>query len=257
MISGPLDRRWRRLAWSAIVAIVFNVLLLAELLHSATLLWGSKRGAAEIVHSKQLLTLEVRPETTPQPPAAQPKVQKIQQVAQAQIAAPPPLHELSREKPDASPQPPAPPKPSTLESRISRDERDFASTVAKLNAANDPHAIATMDPATKGGSNKSYSFRVPGGHSSTEGYGIITPSQSWHERGANCYYAHYEYTYPDGAEETGNIVWPVCYDPGADPFKEGRREMPFPLPIAGYRLPAGTDLPPIEKDVYSRWIAQQ
>jgi hypothetical protein len=33
--------------------------------------------------------------------------------------------------------------------------------------------------------------------------------------------------------------------------------MPFPLPLAGYRLPPGTDLPPIEKDVYARWISEQ
>jgi len=25
----------------------------------------------------------------------------------------------------------------------------------------------------------------------------------------------------------------------------------------GYRLPPGTDLPPIEKDVYSHWISEQ
>ena len=47
--------------------------------------------------------------------------------------------------------------------------------------------------------------------------------------------------------ESGDIEWPFCYDPGSDPFKESPHQIPFPLPLPGYRLPADAQLPPIEK----------
>ena len=40
--------------------------------------------------------------------------------------------------------------------------------------------------------------------------------------GEDCYYGRYEYTYPDGARESGNISWPFCYDP-ATIRSSGRR----------------------------------
>jgi hypothetical protein len=257
MISGTSDRRWRRLAWSAFAALILNVAILTAVLHIAPKLWGPKKGEEQI-RSTTFLSLEKRQPPTPQPQAPVPQQHPKPVVAQVIPAPAPPRHELSRDDQNAPPQPPPPPHQTTLQSRINTDMRGFTNTVAKLNAQNGAHAIPTIDPGTQGPPMKSYGFRAPAGqHVATEGNGIITPSQSWHERGEDCYYAHYEYTYPDGAEETGNIVWPVCFDPGADPFKEGRHEMPFPLPLAGYRLPEGTDLPPIERDVYSHWISEQ
>jgi hypothetical protein len=236
-------------------------------LHYAPILWGTKRGAKETVHSTQFLSLDKRPVATPQPPSLkpptpktvvepQPKVQPV--VAQVPPAAAPPKVELSREDKHAPPQPSAPPKPTTLQSRIDSDSHNFANTVAKLNAQNGAHAIPTIDPATQGGSNKSYGFRAPEGRGSeNEGYGLITATRSWRERGADCYYGRYELTNPDGSEESGDIVWPFCYDPGSDPFKEHRRDIPFPFPVAGFRLPPGTDLPPYEKTIYEMWVRQQ
>jgi hypothetical protein len=258
MISGARDRRRRVLAWCALVSLVLNVAIIASLLHFAPKLWGAMRGLPNEVPAKELLTLEKRPVATPQPPApvAQAHAKPIPHV---EVPAAPPIHHiLSRDDQNAPPQPTSSPRPTTIESRIAADQRGFANTVAKLNAENNPHAIATIDPATQSGPSKSYGFHAPAGmQSASEGNGIITPSQNWHDHGQDCYYAHYEYTYPSGAEETGNIVWPICYEPGSDPFKQGRHEMPFPLPIAGFRLPAGTDLPPIERDVYAHWISEQ
>lgn len=89
----------------------------------------------------------------------------------------------------------------------------------------------------------------------THGNGIITPVRSWQKDRQDCYSGRYAYTYPDGATESGNIVWPFCYDQEADPFRQPQRPMPFPPPPAGFRLPAGTQMPPIEKRVYEKWAA--
>jgi hypothetical protein len=252
MISGTLARRRRVLAWSALASLILNVTILIVVLRIAPRIFGEPH-TPEKVSATTLIRME-KPAATP-PPAAQPAKPVVTHALPPPPAAAPPIHDLSHDDVHAPPAPPAPRHPSTIESRIVADQRGFADTVAKLNAANDPHAIATIDPGTQESASKSYGFRAPG--AASEGNGIITPSQDWHEHGEDCYYAHYEYTYPDGAEETGNIVWPVCFDPGADPFKQGRHQMPFPLPLAGYRLPPGTDLPPIERDVYAQWISQQ
>jgi len=262
MISGTPYRRRRVLAWSALASLVLNVAILAWLLHFAPLLWGAHRGEPEKISKTQILRLEKlqTPPPTPAPtpqPTLVPQHVKVPPPAQPPPAAPP-KHELAREEPNATPQPPARPHKTTLQDRIDADQHAYADTVAKLNAQNNPHVIATIDPGTQESASKSYAFQPPAGlHASSEGNGIITPSQSWHENGQDCYYAHYSYTYPDGAEETGNIVWPVCFDPGSDPFKQGRHSMPFPKPQAGYRLPPGTDLPPIEKETYAQWISEQ
>jgi hypothetical protein len=116
--------------------------------------------------------------------------------------------------------------------------------------------IGRRDPASAESSSKSYSFDAS--HSNrgdAHGNGIITPMRSWQERGLDCCYARYEYTYAGGASEEGTIPWPVCFDPVSDPFHEPPHPMPFPLPQAGYSLPPGSELPPLEKQVYDEWAA--
>jgi len=171
-------------------------------------------------------------------------------VAPAQTAR----HELAKNEPHAASQPVR--HPATLESQLNRDRAQFARKVAQLNASNDPHAIATIDPASQESATKSYAFEVPSALRGEEhGNGLISPTTSWRDHGLDCYYGRYEYTYPDGAEESGAIAWPFCYEPGADPFKEPPHPMPFPPPLVGYVLPAGTYLPPIEQDFYEHWAA--
>lgn len=164
------------------------------------------------------------------------------------------LHELSKVMPRADPQPAR--TRVTVASGLERDRAQFAHEVAQLNKSDDPHAIPTIDPASQASTMKTYSFDVPASMRGDEhGNGLITPTRSWRDNGLDCYYGRYEFTYPDGAEESGAIAWPFCYQPGLDPFKEPPHPMPFPPPPVGYVLPPGTELPPIEKDFYEHWAA--
>jgi hypothetical protein len=209
------------------------------------------QGAGERVSEKTAISIDAPVKPTPAP--------RRRQVRKPVVAPPPaaaPMHhELAKEAVDATPQPPERPRKIVVSS-IQRDREAFANEVAQLNHGNDPHAIPTIDPASAESASKSYSFDA--GRSSNgdaHGNGIITPMRSWHERGLDCYYARYDYTYPSGASEEGTIPWPVCYDPGSDPFHEPPHPMPFPLPQAGYALPPGTEMPPLEKQVYDEWAA--
>jgi hypothetical protein len=249
LISGKLDRRRRALFWSTIASGAIHFVLLTLLFYAAARLIIA-RGEREVVSQTETVTIKKEVQATPAPSHA---ARRVRQLASA--PARPPRHELAKITPaQASPQPPLqrPPVPS----KITRDEAGFAREVAQLNRQNDPHAIPTIDPASREPSIKTYSFDVASTSRGDEhGNGIITPTQSWNDNGHDCYYGRYEFTYPDGAEETGDIVWPFCFDPGSDPFKLPPHPIPFPLPVVGFKLPPGTQLPPIEKQVYEEWAA--
>jgi hypothetical protein len=165
-----------------------------------------------------------------------------------------PLHELAKIVPIEAPS--LPRHSVRIPSKLERDEAGFAKEVAQLNKANDPHAIPTIDPGSQESATKDYAFAVPSSlRGSEHGNGIITPTRHWRDNGRDCYYGHYEFTYPDGSMEYGEIVWPFCYDPGSDPFRQPPHEIPFPFPLADYKLPPDTQLPPIEKSVYEQWVA--
>lgn len=250
MISGNLDRRRRALFWSAIASAAFHLIILTLLFHAIARLFAPK-GEREVVAQTTIVTIkkeEAIPTAAPRRPA-RPLRQRPSALASV------PRREIARMTTR-----PAPPQPArrvpTLPSKIERDEAGFSREVAQLNEQNDPHAIPTIDPASREPSTKSYAFDVPSSLRGDEhGNGIITPVQSWHQDGRDCYYGRYEYTYPDGATESGNIVWPFCFDPGADPFKQPPHPIPFPLPLAGFKLPADAQLPPIEKAIYRQWAA--
>ena len=206
------------------------------------------QGSRESVSQITVASIERVQRTTP------PVRTRRRRLLAAPPATVPALHELSKETPVAAPEPPR--RRAAVKSQLDRDQARFAREVAELNKSDDPHAIPTVDPASQGSTIKSYAFQVPASMRGNEhGNGIITPTTSWRDRGLDCYYGRYEYTYPDGAEESGAIPWPFCYQPGADPFKQPPHPMPFPPPPVGYVLPAGTDLPPIERDFYEHWAA--
>ena len=246
MISAPLDRRRRALASSTVASLIVHALVLS-VLFSILARTIVPQGSRETISQITVASIE----------RAEPKKPTVSRPKHRLAVKPPPaptLHELSKPVPHAAPEPPR--RQATLESRLERDQAQFAREVAALNKSNDPHAIPTIDPASQGSTMKSYAFQVPASLRGDEhGNGIITPTTSWHDHGLNCYYGRYEYTYPDGAEESGSIAWPFCYQPGADPFKEPPHPMPFPPPLVGYVLPSGTYLPPIEKDFYEHWVA--
>lgn len=248
MISAPLDRRRRPLAWSTIVSLIVHALLLG-VLFSLLARAIVPRGSRESVSVVTVASIEhaVVPKTPP--------VRRAEHRSIVVPAARPAVHELAKETPYAVPQPVR--RPVTLEAQLDRDSARFAREVAQLNKSDDPHAVPTIDPAMQGSTMKTYQFQIPASLRGEEhGNGIITPTTSWRERGRDCYYGRYEFTYPDGAQESGEIPWPFCYEPGADPFKEPPHPMPFPPPLAGYVLPAGTYLPPIEKEFYQHWVGQ-
>jgi hypothetical protein len=249
LISGTSDRRRRALFWSTLASAAIHLIVLTLLFYAVERLVVS-RGAKEVVSQTTITTIEKRRRPRTTPPHAARTVRRVRQHESAPAKTP--RHELAREVAfHASPEPQRRP---TVMSSIERDRAGFAKEVAQLNQQNDPHAIPTIDPASQESSTKSYEFGVPSSLRGEEhGNGIITPTRSWHDSGRDCYYGRYEFTYPDGAVESGDIAWPFCFDPESDPFKEPPHPIPFPLPLPGYKLPAGTQLPPIEKSVYQQW----
>jgi hypothetical protein len=208
------------------------------------------RGEKEVVSQTTLVRIEKN---------VAPKHAQVRRVHRAVTREAPPAktppHELAREVASIR-APHEPTRKENVPSKIERDEAGFAREVAQLNAQNDPHAIPTIDPSTQESRTKSYQFAVRSSlRGQDEGNGIITPVRSWRDAGLDCYYGRYEFTYPDGATEEGNILWPFCFDPGSDPFKEPPHPIPFPLPLAGFRLPADAQMPPIERSVYQQWAA--
>lgn len=249
MISGTLDRRGRALFLSTIASAALHLLLLTLLLYATQRIFVP-RGEREVVSQTTLVTIQKL--THPKAAAVRP-VRALRRSVSSPAKT---LHrELAREVvARASPEPP---RPTTVSSNIERDQAGFAREVAQLNAQNDPHAIPTIDPSSQESKTKSYQFAIPSSLRGTDqGNGIITPTRSWHESGEDCYYGRYEFTYPDGAMEYGDIVWPFCFDPDSDPFKQPPHPIPFPLPLPGFKLPPDAQLPPIEKSVYRQWAAQ-
>jgi len=249
MISGKADKRRRALFWSTIASAAIHLLVLTLVFYTIARLIVP-RGEKEVVAQTNLITIKKEVLPTPAPPRAARVVRQHESAP-----AKPPRYEVAKITTAPAPHETLqhmPRMPSTIE----RDQAGFAREVAQLNAQNDPHAIPTIDPASRESLTKTYSFDIPSSLRGDEhGNGIITPVRSWHQNGLDCYYGRYEFTYPDGAEESGDIVWPFCFDPGADPFRQPPHPIPFPLPLAGFKLPPNTQLPPIEKTVYNEWAA--
>jgi hypothetical protein len=249
LISGKIDRRRRALFWSTIASAAIHLIVLTLLFYAAVRLL-TPRGSREVISQTRVVTITKAAAPTPAP---QRQVRPVRQHQSAPATTP--RHEIARVT--AAPASPAPPVHRVeIPSKLERDEAGYAREVAQLNEQNNPHAIPTIDPAARESSSKSYAFQIPASaHGDEHGNGFIFPTRSWTDNGRNCYYGRYEFTYPDGANESGDIVWPFCFDPSADPFKEPPHPIPFPLPLVGFRLPSDTQLPPIEKQVYDEWAA--
>jgi hypothetical protein len=255
VLSGAEDRSRARLSWATLASALFHLLFLTLIFYAARTLF-TNAGAKEHTSQTTIVTISKQPPITPPSPVPHRVVKQVVHPVTAPPAAVTPRHEIARQVAKAPSQPPPPRHHPTAVSQIVQDQAAYAKEVAQLNKGNDPHAIPTIDPSMRGSSTKSYAFN-PGQSNDGEdhGNGIITPTQSWHDHGMDCYYGRYEYTYPDGAEEQGNIAWPFCYPPDSDPFKGPPHLMPFPDPLPGYSLPPGTDLPPLEKSFYQQWAA--
>jgi hypothetical protein len=249
LISGRPQRRHRALAWSALASALVHLVVLTLLFYAVRQI--VPLGEKERISRTEVVT--VSHETPHEKPAPKHAVRVIAQHESAPARTP--RRELAKEV--AVKAPALPKQRPTMVSPIERDEAGFEREVAQLNRQNDVHAIPTIDPGSQEAPSKTYQFAIPSSLRGQEhGNGIITPTQRWQDRGQDCYYGRYEFTYPDGAMENGNIVWPFCFDPDDDPFKLPPHDIPFPLPQPGYRLPAGEELPPIERSVYAQWAAR-
>jgi hypothetical protein len=250
LISGRFRRRRWALLWAALASVAVHAVLLT-LLFWAVAHTFIPRGTKETVTATTTIAIQRPPTSTPAPTPHRHRAHVVvrHEAAPAHV----PLRELAKIVPIRAPS--LPRHPSTP-SKIERDQAGFAKEVAQLNKANDPHAIPTIDPGSQESASKDYAFAVPSSlRGSEHGNGIITPTRHWRDNGRDCYYGRYEFTYPDGSEEDGEIVWPFCYDPGADPFTQPPHQIPFPFPLAGFKLPPDAQLPPIEKSVYQQWVA--
>ena len=243
------DRQRRVMLGSIGISVVLHVALLSLMFYAIRAVI-TPQGAREQISETTTISVQRR---VPTPPV-RPRTPRRHVRPAPAAARPAPRHELARQVTFAPPQPPQRQR-ATIVSVLARDRAQFANEVAQLNKGDDPRAIPTIDPASAQSASKSYAFDAHSTQGDQHGNGIISPVRSWQDRGQDCYYARYTYTYPSGAMEDGNIVWPVCFDPASDPFHEPPHPMPFPLPVAGYELPKGTQLPPLEKSVYDRWAA--
>jgi hypothetical protein len=253
LISGKSDRRRRALLLSTVASAAIHFVVLTLLFYSiAHLIISQGVHQRETVAQTSILTVKKASVPSPAPRRTPKREPPTRQRPSAPAIMP--RQELAKETNQTAPAQPPPRR--NVPSRIERDEAGYAHEVAQLNAQDDPHAIPTIDPSSQESPTKSYSFDIPSSMSGEQhGNGIITPVQSWHEDGRDCYYGRYEFTYPDGAEEYGSIVWPFCFDPEADPFKLPPHPIPFPLPPVGFKMPPDTQVPPIEREVYEEWAA--
>lgn len=243
------SRQRRIMAASVALSAALHVLMLSLLFFAFRAIITPQ--GAEQIGETTTISVESRPVATAAP--KQHRTRAKPAPAPAARAAPP-RHEIAKQVAAAPAQPlPRPAAPAV--SKIDRDRARFAGEVAQLNRQNAALAIPTIDPAAAQPSSKSYAFDAASRSGDEHGNGIITPVTSWQDGGRDCYYARYSYTYPTGAMESGNIVWPICFDPASDPFHRPPHPMPFPLPLAGYHLPPGTQLPPLEKSVYDQWAS--
>ncbi|HTZ53832.1 MAG TPA: hypothetical protein VMB20_02125 [Candidatus Acidoferrum sp.] len=199
----------------------------------------------------------------PSPLDAQKSQQRQPKRAQREAATPQPTAEpteLARIVPKAPPQPHAAPKQQkqgSLAEELAQQQVAFQREAQQLNSQHAPLSIATIDPAQRESASKQYRVNFSGSQElAGKGEGYLIPLQRWlDENGNHCYYGRYTWLYPTGGTEVDNIPWPFCFLPNNDPIARGIRQFPFPLPMAGYQLPSGRYLFPIERDVYEAWLS--
>jgi hypothetical protein len=201
-------------------------------------------------------------QSRPPPRPPQRVAVQSQTITQPTYQPPPGLkHELSRQdlhaprqpskSATASPQPRQiayrPPAPNSLPQRkspqltreqIARMDQEFAKTIAQTRSLVNPLRV-NPDPAA---APKRYRIQLAGvlGHLH-HGQGIYYPIKGWRSGGFDYYYVAYEFTYPDGTLETGNVPWPIHFAPNDDPFVSPDVGMlqrtPLPPPPAGFVPP--------------------
>lgn len=267
MISEPdyellaqFKRDRTRQVWSFGVALPIALLLWALLTHQ--LLWHLTAGARQqtpeqmiVMNTSQFQIIQKHPTYSiarqkAAPPPTQPHPRHERQPQPVRQEQPHPQtrpRELARITPHA---------PSLAE-QLAQQQAAFAHEAQQISHSN-AISVATADPRAHDAVTTPFRASFAGTQIlSGKGDGYLVPLQRWRDHGENCYYGRYDWSYPTGGDEEATIPWAFCYPPREDPIAHGEHEFPFPLPLPGYRLPAGTELQPIEKDVYDDWLAHQ
>lgn len=183
------------------------------------------------------------------------------------------LRELTYAAPSAPPTPEPTSRPAaaarprtaheSFAQRLSAEERVFTREVAQLRAQNNPLSVATIPPRPPSSYRRAY-LNVSGIDRNQDHYeGIVSPIQTWTYGSLRCHYATYDVEYSSGANDKGNIPWPLCYPPAQDPLTlpDGRpvpNGSPVPaedlFPMDGYVLPTGTYLTEFLRQLYNRQL---
>jgi len=163
--------------------------------------------------------------------------------------------------------PHAPPQPrtvahvtqqATLAERLAQQQVAFEHEAQRLNAEHAPLSVATIDPNQAPAATQHFQMSISGlPGEPRRGEGVITPGAEFRADGLDCYEnGFYEYQYPNGMLEEGDIPWPFCYLPRQNPFRLGIHRLAMPFPARrDYRVPAGVVLKPQAKAVYEYWLS--
>jgi hypothetical protein len=167
--------------------------------------------------------------------------------------------ELARNTPSGTPVPRSAPKKQqqgTLAEELAQQEVAFQHEAQQLNEQHAPLSIATIDPNHRQSATRQYRINFSGNSNLRDrGEGYYRPLRGWlSDHGLHCYYIEYTWLYPSGGTEVGDIPWPFCYLPSNDPVARHVRQIDILEPPAGYQLPSGTYLWPIEREVYEAWL---
>jgi hypothetical protein len=209
-----------------------------------------------------------------QQPERQQQPQRRQRPRLLAVAPPPAYRELtvpaSKATPMPSPEPSRPavrqaPQPQSQASRetpqqrfaqmLAREQSAYRREIAQLQEQNNPLSAATMSPRPPSAFRRSY-INISGLQMTnpvTEA--IATPVRRWTEDGLNCYYAHIDVAYSDGAGEDETLPWALCYPPDRDVLGSAADGALIPVryfaPMRGFELPPGTTLTPVEQFLYN------
>lgn len=240
------DNRSTALAWALLLSFVFNVagwMLGLWIFYLVSHFVRPQPQEREYEVASTSVTLYKR--VIPQPQRVAPRTTSqsmVQPAPQPQREA---IHEQPRPLVSQAPHPP------TLAQRLAMQQQEFERTANAMHAANQPLSIATIAPKPPTAIHRSY-MDLNGVDSHEHVEAVLVAIDHWNADGMSCYYVRYTAQFSGGGNEDGTIPWPVCYPVTHDAMLPLNRihDLPIPSPPYGYRLPPGTPLSPLLREIY-------
>jgi hypothetical protein len=124
---------------------------------------------------------------------------------------------------------------------------DFSKTISQARSLENPLRAPDRPPVSQ----TRYRLQFAGA-TGTLGLceGRWWPIKNWQEGSFDYYYAAYECVWPDGTYEDGGVPWPLSYPASRDPLVYPlEEEIPLPGPPNGWRLPPGTRVGKLMRDI--------